>query len=635
MLKLKKNKDLRFAGKAAKGFLSAGLVISLLAAVPALAEERGAIKRKQNFSAKPTSSVMKPARAPAIAAPAPIEPVVVSNVVGSSSGVATTETEVFADRSVAPMLRSDSVALLQNAVARYEMIAAQGGWPQISAKRLKKGSKGPEIVALKRRLIAEGYLKPSALETEAAGRMTDGTQRALMLFQKRNGLAKSGKLDTATVAALNVSAEQRLATLRTNLARMGEYSKGLGPRYIIANVPALQLEAVNGGKVFSRHNIVAGKPERPTPVTMTSVSEIIFNPYWNVPVSIVEKDLIPRILKEGVGSLTSQNIRVFDGYGGPEIDPNTVDWATTPPDRYFFRQDPGEDNAMASVKINFPSPFGIYLHDTPLRSLFTTAARYVSSGCIRVDKVQILVNWILNGQDGWNSNRIDQAADSPEPIDVKVVNQPQLRVVYLTAWVNDQGPAHFRPDIYDLDGTGFVVGQPLPPNEYSETGERFVLKAPPRPVLGSAAASQFEDDGGLFDGASPTLFKRKPRPRVEQQSLFRPVRQPAAKKPAPPSQNFANATFKKKPVAKKQTVAALAPDKKTTAKKQKTVALAPEKKPAKKAAKPTLADALAKKKPPADAAALETVKKKKKKVIEAASTNFTAKPDPNGPTFGQ
>jgi hypothetical protein len=303
---------------------------------------------------------------------------------------------------------------------------------------------------------------------------------------------------------MNVSASERLATLRSNAPRLREYSKGLGPRYIIVNVPALQLEAVSFNSVFSRHNIIAGQPSRPTPVTITQVSDINFNPYWNAPVSIVEKDIIPRVQKEGTRVLRDMGMRIYDGYNGPEVNPDDIDWDNVPPDRFFFRQDPGEENAMATVKINFPSPFGIYLHDTPTKNLFTTGARYLSSGCIRVEQIHTLVNWILNGQDGWNPARIEQVANSRERLDVKVADGPQLRTVYLTAWPSGNGLVNFRDDIYDLDHTEFVVGQPLPPGETSDGGQRFILK----PVVREASA--VPDDGDYF----------KPRRKASSFSFF-------------------------------------------------------------------------------------------------------------------
>jgi murein L,D-transpeptidase YcbB/YkuD len=400
-----------------------------------------------------------------------------SNIAGSKSGKAVTKTEVFADRSVTPMVSVNSVSALTNAISRYEDIAEKGGWGAVPYKNLGKGDDGDAVVALKRRLIAENYLSADALTGDTGVWFTASVEKAVGQYQANNGLAVTGKLDKATVAALNIPVSKRLATMRVNLPRIAEYSKGLADRYITVNVPALQLEAVNHGAVFSRHNVIAGSPQRPTPVTLSQVTDINFNPYWNVPVSIVERDLLPRIRRSGVSVFREMRMRIFDRWNGPEVDPRTVDWDHVAADRYFFREDPGQSNSMASVKINFLSPFGIYLHDTPTKALFAAGARYLSSGCVRVEQVSTLVNWILNGQDGWSPARIEQIKQSEERLDVKVENAPQVRTVYLTAWVNGAGQVNFRPDIYDLDSTGFVVGQPLAPGELSDDGQRYVLKA--------------------------------------------------------------------------------------------------------------------------------------------------------------
>jgi murein L,D-transpeptidase YcbB/YkuD len=355
------------------------------------------------------------------------------------------------------------------------MIAARGGWPRIEpSKGLAKGGKGEEVVVLKQRLAIEGYL----LDEGEFDDIYDGvTERAVMRFQRNHGLQPTGKVGKQTAKELNVSPRARLATLQANLPRIEEYSRELADRYLIVNIPAAQLEAVSGGSVYSRHNIIAGKPDRPSPVVMTQISDLKFNPYWNAPASIVEKDIIPALLKDPE-HLEKLNIRVFDGVGGPEIDPSTVDWANTPGDRYHFRQEPGEENAMASVKINFPSPFGVYMHDTPTKDLFEAGERYFSSGCVRVEQIHTLVNWILRGQDGFDMDRIQEVADSAERLDVEVSDGPQVRWVYLTAWVTEDGSVNFRPDIYALDATGFVVGQPLPVGQ-GVGSQRWVTKPLP------------------------------------------------------------------------------------------------------------------------------------------------------------
>ena len=181
--------------------------------------------------------------------------------------------------------------------------------------------------------------------------------------------------------ALNVSAAERLSAIRANIPRIAEYSKDLGDRYVVVNIPAQQIETVNGNRVFSRHNAIVGRPSRPTPVVMTALSDINFNPYWNAPPSIVERDILPKMSS---GILEKMNMKVFDGVGGPEVNPRRINWRRAVVDNYHFRQEPGGENAMATAKINFSSPFGIYLHDTPEQHLFDTQRPLLQFGlCAR------------------------------------------------------------------------------------------------------------------------------------------------------------------------------------------------------------------------------------------------------------
>ena len=399
---------------------------------------------------------------------------------GGSGTKATTQTAVLNDGSVAPFITPDSAAAIQAMADKYAKIVADGGWPRLPKGNLKKGSKGKNSGILNRRLFIEGYLREEGTKGEFAEIFTSATEDALMRFQKNHGLAVTGKVDGATLFALNVPAEYRLGTIRANVPRLAEYSKDLGERYIVVNIPAQQIETVSNGKVYSLHNAIVGRPSRPTPVVMTPITIVRFNPYWNAPASIVEKDILPRMLSRGPSKIMREmNMKVFDGVGGPEIDPDDINWRKVRVDDYHFRQEPGGANAMATAKIEFNSPFGIYLHDTPEPYLFSTGSRFYSSGCVRVDKVAILIDWILQGQDGINTARIAQLAETKERLDTTVAKAPQLRVAYLTAWPAKDGVAAFRPDIYELDDTNFVVGQPLPVGEKLD-GQRFVLKPIPR-----------------------------------------------------------------------------------------------------------------------------------------------------------
>ncbi len=417
------------------------------------------------------------------------------------SGIAaTTETQVLNDGSAAPFITPDSSAQIQAMADKYAKIVADGGWPQVPRGRIKKGSKGKQAAILNQRLYVEGYLRVEATQGEFQQLFTSATEEALKRFQVNHGLSPSGVTDAATLQSLNVTAAQRLATIKANIPRLAEYSKDLGARYIVVNVPAQQIESVSDGKVYSIHNAIVGRASRPTPVVMTPLTIVRFNPYWNAPPSIVERDILPRMKSRGASRVMAEmNMKVFQGVGGPEVNPDKINWRNAKITDYHFRQEPGGDNAMATAKVEFNSPFGIYLHDTPEPQLFKTGSRFYSSGCVRVEKVAILLDWILQGQDGLDTARIAQLAETKERLDVNITNAPQLRVAYLTAWPAKDGVAAFRTDIYDLDGSGFVVGQPLPVGE-SLNGQRFVLK--PIPYLQEDIDV---DNGGLFS----SLFRGK------------------------------------------------------------------------------------------------------------------------------
>lgn len=376
-------------------------------------------------------------------------------------GKAATQTEIIADRSEMPMMGLGSKRVMEKAMDMYFNIVQNGGWPLLPDTRLKRGDKREDVILVRQRLVREGYLPSDMLAVDHPETFDRDVEAAVRAFQANHGLVQNGKLNAVTIAEMNVPAETRFFQLEANYPRILKHLGQLGPRYILVNVPAAQLETVNFGTVFSRHNVVAGKPSRPSPALNSAVTEINFNPYWNAPASIVQKDLIPKLIADP-HALEAMQIRVFDGVGGPEINPLTVDWRSIAPDRYFFRQEPGGQNAMASVKINFSNRYHVYLHDTPHKELFAENDRYQSSGCIRVDKVHVLVDWILAGQDGFDLSYIEEIAASGERHDVTVRSGPQIHIMYLTAWASEDGRVQFRPDIYQLDATGFIDGQPDP-----------------------------------------------------------------------------------------------------------------------------------------------------------------------------
>lgn len=395
------------------------------------------------------------------------DPEVTSSITSISSTLAVagklaTHTEVVAERGEAAMVTANSIAAMEDAIQKYSEIVAGGGWRAVPKGKYEKGVKADRIILLRQRLVAEGYMPFDSLSSDDPGIFDAETADALRQFQLTHGIAQSGKMDDRTRAELNISADARLYTLRENYPRISAFMEGLGSRNILVNIPSAQLEAVELGKVYARHNVVVGKLDRPTPTLASKVSDVVFNPYWHAPASIVAKDLIPKYLKDPT-IFQQMGIRILDGRDGPEIDPATVDWANTAPDRYVFRQDAGDDNSLGIAKINFKNKYMVYMHDTPHRELFSRNARFESSGCVRVDQVAKLVDWVFAGQDGMNDAEIEMITASQEPTEMKITNDPpDVRFMYLTAWATEDGTVNFRPDIYQLDGTGFIYGQPEP-----------------------------------------------------------------------------------------------------------------------------------------------------------------------------
>jgi len=187
---------------------------------------------------------------------------------------------------------------MQGAIAMYEEIVAQGGWTKLPNAKLDRGAKSKVVVKLRERLVREGYLDLDNLGVAAPDAFDDDLARALKSFQYNHGIYTSGKVDSRTYAALNMPAEHRLFQLQDNLPRVRAYGEGLGSRNILVNIPSVQLETVEDGIVFARHNVVCGKLERPTPTLASKVSDVTFNPYWNAPASIVARDILPKFLED-------------------------------------------------------------------------------------------------------------------------------------------------------------------------------------------------------------------------------------------------------------------------------------------------------------------------------------------------
>ncbi|GLQ56281.1 amidase [Devosia nitrariae] len=352
-----------------------------------------------------------------------------------------------------PILSYDTAYNLQLAISQYEPFVAAGGWEDVPREvyGLRLGNDREGVIALKRRLMSSGDMPFAERVDNIVDQVTDA---AIRTFQARHGLRLTGEVDEATFYAMAVPASTRLNQLYLNLQRVTNMAPNLSERYVVVNIPAATIEAVEGGYVVQRHTAVVGRVERATPILASKVHQINFNPYWHVPKSIIRNDLI-KYMNEDPEYLTKFRIHIYDGKG-QEISPTQINWQTDEAVNYMFRQEPGAENSMGHCKINFHNPYDVYLHDTPTKSLFGENARFHSSGCVRVEGVNQLVTWLLR-DNGWDLSRVDSTFASNERIDEALKNPVPIHTTYITAWANRQGTVSFRDDVYQFDAQGKVA----------------------------------------------------------------------------------------------------------------------------------------------------------------------------------
>ncbi|MGR6431317.1 L,D-transpeptidase family protein [Rhizobium sp. PAMB 3182] len=347
-----------------------------------------------------------------------------------------------------PVLGPSSVANITQAISDYQMIVANGGWPMVDgSQKLRLGAVDPSVRNLRQRLIVAGDLAQSAGVSDSYDSYVDG---AVKRFQGRHGLPEDGVLGEYTLKAMNITADVRLAQLNTNLKRLQDMSPDLGRRYVMVNIPAAYIEAVEDDRVALRNTAIVGRISRPTPILDSKIYEVILNPYWTSPRSIIQKDIMP-LMRKDPEYLAKNNIRLFDAKGA-EVDPSTVDWNAEKAPNLMFRQDPGANNAMASTKINFHNPYAVYMHDTPQQGLFNKLMRFESSGCVRVQNVRDLITWLLRDTPGWSRQQIEAVIQSRQNNPIELSQEVPVHFVYITAWSAKDRVVQFRDDIYKMDG---------------------------------------------------------------------------------------------------------------------------------------------------------------------------------------
>jgi murein L,D-transpeptidase YcbB/YkuD len=290
----------------------------------------------------------------------------------------------------------------------------------------------------------------------------------VIIFQTRNGLTADGVVGKATIEAMNIPVESRIASIEANLERWRWLSDDLGERYIKVNIANFELEIIeNGSSVFTT-NAIVGKAFRETPVFSSVMTYMVLNPDWTVPPTILNEDIVPAVISNP-DYLSKKKLKVYAA-DGTEIDPTTIDWSsfTTNNFPYKIHQNPGPENALGNIKFIFPNKYSVYIHDTPNRSLFKRTDRSFSSGCIRVDNPMKLAAWLMKDNLKWTPTLLNNAIEKGKTQTVKFKTPIPVHILYLTAWASNDGVVFFRKDVYNRDKILLAALKQLPPKSKLE-----------------------------------------------------------------------------------------------------------------------------------------------------------------------
>jgi L,D-transpeptidase YcbB len=349
---------------------------------------------------------------------------------------------------------------LRTLLARYRALAADPAFESAvpAGATVRPGDPYPAAGLLYRQLVALGDLMPDTARSEPAARyqgpLVDGVKR----FQLRHGLESDGVLGKSTQSAIRTPIAWRVRQIELALERLRWLPHLSGDRLVAINIPMFRLWAWNTMPPSDRPSlaidVIVGRALRTqTPVFVEEMREVIFRPYWNVPVSILRGEILPIVARDPA-YLRRQNMEIVRGPGDDarpvEFTPSHL--TALRQGTLRLRQRPGPRNSLGLIKFAFPNPENVYMHGTPAQELFNRSRRDFSHGCVRVEDPVALAEWVLHDEPGWNRARIVAATEGTHTLHVPLTRPIGVVLFYTTAAVMpEDGTIRFADDIYRHD----------------------------------------------------------------------------------------------------------------------------------------------------------------------------------------
>ncbi len=366
--------------------------------------------------------------------------------------------EAVMSGSISKLLRQSTpkeygYSKLYNELLRYLDIQKSNPWVTLKLNGLRKGKSSSSVSPLRERLrLTNDYKSCGSTETDIYDKCL---KKAVIRFQKRHGLIANGVIRKDTKRALNKPIEKIIEKISLNLDRIKWLNYRGEKRHIIINIPAFTLFFEQDKKLIQQMKVIVGKKRNPTPIFSNTVKSIVLNPKWNIPKSIIQKEMIPKLIRNP-NAMARRGIEIRSSWGknAKKINPKSIDWGKYQYSKnvpFHFAQVSGSRNALGKVKFLFPNRFSVYMHDTPNKKLFRRNVRAFSHGCIRLSKPRELLKTFASFNDSVSLSASKKRLRGKTRTFLGLNNKVPIDVVYLTAFVDYSGKLQFRNDIYNYD----------------------------------------------------------------------------------------------------------------------------------------------------------------------------------------
>jgi len=320
---------------------------------------------------------------------------------------------------------------MRDKLKHFRKIHEQGGWKKIELSADQKKFKPEDSSAVIRQIRDRLYISGEIENNNESEIYDEELKEGIIKFQKHHGFNEDAVISAEHITALNIPVEDYIEKIVVNLERLRWIPTEINKvkEFIFVNIPAYHLDYYRDGEIIFDSDVVVGKIMTETVIFDGEMSYLAFSPYWNIPKSIIEKEIKPGMEKD-------------ENY----LEKRNMEW-----NNGNVRQKPGKNNSLGLVKFMFPNENNIYLHDTPAKYLFQNEDRALSHGCIRVEKAKDLAETILENDDKWNAEKIDEAMHKGKESTYELKNKIPVYIGYFTAWIDENDEMYFYKDIYKRD----------------------------------------------------------------------------------------------------------------------------------------------------------------------------------------